>query len=94
MNSTLRFARSRAVYESIPYIAIFDSTQNFLAVEPIDTPLDAARSDGIRKILDSSRLEKVYEIPDGIEFGILNLPAGEENPDIFPILFSATFLAP
>jgi general secretion pathway protein H len=76
--ASLRYARSRAVYESTPYIAIFDSTQKFLAVEPIETPLDA-ESSNIRKILDTSKLEKVYEFPDGIEFGVLNRPAGDEN---------------
>jgi general secretion pathway protein H len=85
--ASLRYARSRAVYESTPYVAIFDSARKFLAVEPIATPLDAAESGGIRKILETSNLEKVYEIPDGIEFGILNRPAGEEDPDVFPILF-------
>jgi general secretion pathway protein H len=85
--ASLRYARSRAVYESTPYVAIFDSTRKFLAVEPIETPLDAAESDGIRKILDTSKLEKVYEFPDGIEFDVLNRPAGDEDPEIFPILF-------
>jgi general secretion pathway protein H len=84
--ASLRYARSRAVYESTPYIAIFDSTQKFLAVEPIETPLDAAQSGGIRKILHTSKLEKVYEFPDGIEFGVLN-STDDEDPDVFPILF-------
>jgi general secretion pathway protein H len=84
--ASLRYARSRAVYQSTPYVAIFDSTRKFLAVEPIETPLDA-ESSNIRKILDTSKLEKVYEFPDGIEFGVLNRPAGDEDPDVFPILF-------
>ena len=85
--ASLRYARSRAVYESTPYIAIFDSTRKFLAVEPIETPIDAAQSGGIRKILDTSKLEKVYEFPEGIEFDVLNSTAADEDPDVFPILF-------
>jgi general secretion pathway protein H len=85
--ASLRYARSRAVYESTPYVAIFDRTQKFLAVEPIETPHDATESDGLRKILDTSKLEKVYEFPDGIEFGVLNRTAADGDPDVFPILF-------
>jgi general secretion pathway protein H len=85
--ASLRYARSRAVYESTPYVAIFDSTQKFLAVEPIETPLDAAQSGDIRKILDTSKLEKVYEFPAEIKFGVLNSTAADEDPDVFPILF-------
>ena len=85
--ASLRYARSRAVYESTPYIAIFDNTQNFVAVEPIETPIDAAESKGIRKILNMSELEKVYEFDEGIEFEVLNDNAADEDPDVFAIFF-------
>ena len=85
--ASLRYARSRAVYESTPYIAIFDSTQNFLAVEPIETPMDAAESDGIRKILNMSGLEKLYEFPAGIDFDVVNDNAADQDPDVFAIFF-------
>ena len=85
--ASLRYARSRAVYESTPYIAIFDNTQNFLAVEPIETPMDAAESNGIRKILNMSELQRVYEFPEGIEFDVLNDNAADEDPDVFAVFF-------
>jgi type II secretion system protein H len=85
--ASLRYARNKAVSESTPYIAIFDRTQKFLAVEPIETPLDAAESKGIRKILDTSKLEKVYEFSDEIEFGVLNNTLAGEDPDVFSIFF-------
>ena len=85
--ASLRYARSRAVYESTPYIAIFDNIQNFLAVEPIETPMDAAESNGIRKILNMSKLQKVYEFPEGIEFDFSNDTAADEDPDVFAIFF-------
>jgi general secretion pathway protein H len=85
--ASLRYARSRAVYESTPYIAVFDNTQNFLAVEPIETPMDAAESNSIRKILDMSKLQKVYEFPEGIEYDVLNDNAAGEDPDVFAIFF-------
>ena len=85
--ASLRYARSRAVYESRPYIAIFDSTQKLLAVEPIETPMDAVESNDIRKILNTSELQNVYEFPEGIEFDVLNDNAADEDPDVFPIFF-------
>lgn len=85
--ASLRYARSRAVYESTPYVAIFDSTQKFLVVEPIETPVYAAESGDIRKILDMSKLENVYEFPAEIEFGISNRTAAADDPDVYPILF-------
>ena len=85
--ASLRYARSRAVYESTPYIAIFDNSQNFLAVEPIETPMDAAESNGIREILNMSKLQKVYEFPEGIEFDFSNDNAADEDPDVFAIFF-------
>jgi general secretion pathway protein H len=85
--ASLRYARSRAVYESTPYVAIFDNSQRLLAVEPIETPMDAAETSGIKKILDTAKLEKVYEFPDGIEFDVLNRNTANEDPEVFPILF-------
>jgi general secretion pathway protein H len=85
--ASLRYARSRAVYESTPYIAIFDSTQNILAVEPIETPIDAAEPNSFRVILNTSELQNVYEFPQGIEFDVLNDNAADEDPDVFPIFF-------
>jgi general secretion pathway protein H len=86
LKSTTRAVAASLRYAT-PYIAIFDKTRKFLAVEPIDTPIDAAQSGGIRKIMDTSKLEKVYEFPDGIEFGVLNSTTADEDPDVFPILF-------
>ena len=85
--ASLRYTRSRAVYESTPYIAIFDNSQKLLAVEPIEAPMDAAESEGIRKILNMSELENVYKFPEGIEFGVLESTETDEDPDVFPIIF-------
>jgi len=85
--ASLRYALSRAVYESTPYIAIFDDTQKILVVEPIETPIETAESNGIRKILNMSKLEKVYEFPEGIEFDVLNDHTPDEDPGVFGIFF-------
>jgi len=85
--ASLRYARSKAVYESTPYMAVFDSAQNFLAVEPVERPMDSAELNDLRETLNSSGLEKVYEFPDGIEFRVLNNSGNAEDTELFPVLF-------
>ena len=85
--ASLRFARSKAVSESKPHVAIFDYTQRRLAVEPIENPMEAMQLDSLREILIRSKLDKVYEIPDEIELTVLNTDGVEETTDLFPILF-------
>ena len=85
--ASLRYARSKAVSESRPYVAIFDNTQKRLAVEPIAKPIDAAILSSLREILNRSKLQKVYEIPDEIELGVLNNNGVDEDTDVFPIFF-------
>ena len=85
--ASLRYARSKSVYESTPYIAIFDNTQKRLAVESIETPIDAAELNGIREILNRSHLEKVYEFPAGIDFGVLDNNDAVDDPEVFAIFF-------
>ena len=81
--ASLRYARSKAVYESTPYIALFDNTQKLLAVESIEKPIDVAELNRLKEILNRSDLQKVYEFPHGIEFSFLN----HNDRDVFPILF-------
>ncbi len=85
--ASLRYARSKAVFESTPYIALFDNTQRLLAIEPIEKPIDAAELNSFREILKPSGLKKVYEFPDGIEFGDLNNNDADEETDVSPIFF-------
>ena len=85
--ASLRFARSKAVSESKPHVAIFDYSQKRLAVEPIENPMDALQLDSLREILNRSQLDRVYEIPDEIELTVMNNDGVEENTDLFPILF-------
>ena len=52
--ASLRYARSKAVSESRPYVAIFDNSQKLLAVEPIGKAIDgAALRFPMRSILSS-----------------------------------------
>jgi general secretion pathway protein H len=85
--ASLRYARSQAVFESIPYMAVFDNSQKRLAVEPMEKPLAAAESDSLRVILNESSLQKVYEFPDEVEFAVSNNSDADEGRDLFPIFF-------
>ena len=85
--ASLRYARSKAVSESRPYVAIFDNTQNLLVVEPFAKSTDAAELKSLREILNTSKLQKVYEIPNEIEFNVLNYNNTDEGSDVFPIFF-------
>jgi len=82
--ASLRYARSKAVFESTPYVAIFDHTQRLLAVEPVEEPIESAELDKLREILNTSR---VYELPDGIEFAAFNNSDADQDRDLFSILF-------
>ena len=85
--AALRYARSRAVYESRPYIAVFDNTRKLLAVKPIEDPIDVVELNNIKEIMNASEIEKVYEFPDGIEFEVLYTNDTVEDTDVFPIFF-------
>lgn len=85
--AALRYARSRAVYETAPYMAIFDNTRKFLAVEPIERPMGPEELNVFREILNSSGLQKVYEFPEGIDFHAMNYTGDTEDKAFFPILF-------
>jgi len=85
--ASLRYARSQAVFESTPYMAILDNRQKLLAVEPLEKAIDAAESDRLRIIVDGSKFQKVYEFPDEVEFAGSNTSDADEGRDLFPILF-------
>lgn len=85
--ASLRYARSKAVFESTPYMAIFDNAQKFLAVESIERPMDSAELDEFRETLNSSGLQKVYEFPNEIEFHVLNNSGEAEDTAFFPVFF-------
>ena len=81
--ASLRYARSKAAYESTPYIALFDSTRKTLAVQSIDTAIDVTELPRIKEILSRSDLQRVYAFPQGIDFSV----PGQGETDLFAILF-------
>jgi len=57
------------------------------AVCPQQGGLRAAKLDHIREILNRSELQKSYQFPDGIEFGVLNTNDAVDDPEEFAIYF-------
>jgi len=85
--ASLRYARSRAVYESTPYMAVFDNLQKRLAVKSVEYPVAAEQLDFVREMLDRPESANVYEFPAGVEFGVLDDNESLENQDLFAIFF-------
>ena len=85
--ASLRYARSKSVFESTPYVAIFDPTRKLLAIEPMEKPIEADELDSFRVILDTSKLHKVYQFPDEIELAVFDNRDADRDRDLFPILF-------
>jgi general secretion pathway protein H len=85
--ASLRYARSRAVYESTAVMAVFDNLQKRLAVKSVEYPVAAEQLDFVREMLDKPDSANVYEFPAGVEFGILDDNASVEAPDLFAIFF-------
>ena len=85
--ASLRYARSTSVYESRPYIAVFDAKRDLLIVEPVESMPDVAETNAILKILDMSDLHRSYEFPEGIEFDLLSNKAVDLALDVPAVYF-------
>ncbi|MBN1832527.1 MAG: prepilin-type N-terminal cleavage/methylation domain-containing protein [Deltaproteobacteria bacterium] len=66
--SALRFARSRAVTEKIPYLAVFDMDTNMLSVMAYPAPdeTDPNEADPDNAEIGGPQEPRVYIFPDGI----------------------------
>ena len=85
--ASLRYARSQAVFESTPYVTIFDNSRKLLAVAPMEKPTEAGEADSLRVILNGSPLQKVYEFPDEVAFAVSNNSDADEERELVPIFF-------
>ncbi len=71
--ASLRYARSQAVFETVPYAAAVDGSRGLLVVEPAESR-------------EAPERRRVYELPEGIEAEVVDAAAGEE-PGTARLLF-------
>lgn len=72
--SSLRYARSQAVFETTPYAAAVDGPRGLLVVAPLEGP-------------EAPERRRVYELPDGIEARVVDGEAAEDDTGTERVLF-------
>ena len=72
--ASLRYARSQAVFETVPYAASLDGRRGLLVVEPAEEP-------------EAPERRRVYELPEGIEARVLDGEAAGEDTEDRRVLF-------
>ena len=72
--ASLRYARSQAVFETVPYAAALDGRRGILVVEPAEAGEVPAK-------------RRVYELPEGIEARVLDGEAAGEDTEERGVLF-------
>lgn len=86
--ASLRYARSRAITESVPYVALLDLNQNRVTIQP-----DLTSSGRKEKAGDSaSKLKKSgmkhYDLPEDVKFkNALTFEGAESNSRFFAVVF-------
>ena len=86
--ASLRYARSRAITESIPYVALLDLNQNRMTIKP-----DLVSSGSEKKSGDSAPNMKKsgvkhYDLPEGVKFkNALTYDGAESDSRFFAVVF-------
>ena len=89
--ASLRYARSRAITESVPYVALLDLNRNRLTIKP-----DLTSSGGEKEADDSASnpIEsgaKRYDLPEDVKFkDALAFDGSESDSRFFAIVFMPT----
>ena len=86
--ASLRYARSRAITESVPYVALLDLNQNRMTIKPDLT------SSGRKKEADDSASNltesgvKRYDLPEDVKFkNALTFQGSESDSRFFAVVF-------
>ncbi len=85
--ASLRYARSRAITESVPYVALLDLNQNRLTVKP-----DLISSVSEKEVDNSTSRKKSgvkrYDLPEGVKFkNALTFEGAESDSRFFAVVF-------
>jgi general secretion pathway protein H len=85
--ASLRYARSRAITESIPYVALLDLNQNRMTIKP-----DLISSGSEKEAGDSTNRKKSdvkrYDLPEDVKFkNALTFQGTESDSRFFAVVF-------
>ena len=85
--ASLRYARSRAITESVPYVALLDLNQNRVTIKP-----DLISSDSEKEAGDSTNRKKSgvkrYDLPEDVKFkNALTFKGAESDSRFFAVVF-------
>jgi len=86
--ASLRYARSRAITETIPYVALLDFNQSRLTIKPEVADLETKKDAGNMASNPAEKNAKRYDLPKDIKFkDALTFDGGESDSRFFAIVF-------
>jgi general secretion pathway protein H len=86
--ASLRYARSRAITESIPYVALLDLNQNRMTVKPdvISSGIEKQADNSPSKLMENGA--KRYDLPEDVKFkDVLAFDGSESDSRFFAVVF-------
>jgi len=86
--ASLRYARSRAITESIPYVALLDLNQHRMTIKPDLTPAGSEKeADDATSNLKKSTVKR-YDLPENVKFkNALTFEGDESDSRFFAVVF-------
>lgn len=87
--ASLRYARSQAITESIPYVALLDLNENRLTVKPEEASSNEEGETEGKTLENTKAVTKVYVLPEGVRFEKAVAFDGEESDSRF---FAVVFM--
>ena len=86
--ASLRYARSRAIAESVPYVALVDLNQNRLTVKPeVSASENGDETDGLSSTISKSGIKR-FNLPEDVRFkNALAYDGSESDSRFFAVVF-------
>ena len=86
--TSLRYARSRAITESIPYVALLDLNQNRMTVQPDLDPSGSEKKTGDSGSNIKEAGAKHFDLPEDVKFkNALTFDGVESDSRFFAVVF-------
>lgn len=86
--ASLRYARSRAITESIPYVALLDLNQNRMTIKPELSSASSEKTPGDSPSNLTKSGDKRYDLPEDVKFkNALTFDGAESDSRFFAVVF-------